>query len=134
MTDVLVEMTDSLCAKLTQMNEKIMLSVTENLNECISRSMELMMLTFQNMMTQVAKSLAECFQNALAPVVQRLDSMDTKIESKEKQLKEIIRKSNLSRGVSIDDLSSSYFIYHNLFCIYFIYHTYFILVIKPCNL
>ena len=134
MTDVLVEMTDSLCAKLTQMNEKIMLSVTENLNECISRSMELMMQTFQNMMTQVAKSLAECFQNALAPVVQRLDSMDTKIESKEKQLKEIIRKSNLSRGVSIDDLSSSYSIYHNLFYTYFIYHTYFILVIKTCNL
>ena len=134
MTDVLVEMTDSLCAKLTQMNEKIMLSVTEKLNECFSRSMELMMQTFQNMMTQVAKSLAECFQNALAPVVQRLDSMDTKIESKEKQLKEIIRKSNLSRGVSTDDLSSSYSIYHNLFYIYFIYHTYFILVIKTCNL
>ena len=84
MRDVLVEMTDSLCAKLTQMNEKIMLSVTEKLNECFSRSMELMMQTFQNMMTQVAKSLAECFQNALAPVVQRLDSMDTKTESKEK--------------------------------------------------
>lgn len=84
MRDVLVEMTDSLCAKLTLMNEKIMLSVTEKLNECFSKSMELLTKTFQNMMTQVTKSMAECFQNALAPVLQRLDSIDKKTEFKEK--------------------------------------------------
>ena len=67
MRDVLVEMTDSLCAKLTQINEKILLSVTEKLNECFNKSMELMTQTFQSMLMQVAKSLAKCFQNALAP-------------------------------------------------------------------
>ena len=46
----------------------------------------------------------------------------------------IIRKSNLSRGVSKDYPSSSYSIYHNLFYIYFIHHLYIIFVIKTCNL
>ena len=45
--------------------------------------MELMTQTFQNMMMRVAKSLAECFQNALTPVIQKLDSMGTKTEPKE---------------------------------------------------
>ena len=83
MRDVLVEMTESLSAKLTQMNEKILLSVTEKLNECFNKSMELMTQTFQNMMMQVTKSLAECFQNALAPIIQKIDSMGTKTEPKE---------------------------------------------------
>ena len=60
------------------MNEKIMLSVSEKLNENFNRSMELMT---QNMMTQVANSLADCFQNAPTPIMQKLESMDKKIDS-----------------------------------------------------
>ena len=79
--DVLREMTDTLCVKLTKMNEEIVLLVTEKLNECFNKSMELLLKTFQNMMTQVTKSMADCFQNALTPIMQRLDTIDKKTES-----------------------------------------------------
>ena len=43
-------MTDSFCTQMTEINEKIMMSVTEKLNKNFNRSIELMMQIYQSMM------------------------------------------------------------------------------------
>ena len=73
-------MNNSLCTKMTQMNEKILKSVTEKLNENFNRSLELATQIFQSMIMQVTKSLTNCFQNALAILMQRLDILMQRLD------------------------------------------------------